>query len=75
MITNIPNEVIYSNVLPWPSISDHDTLYMIAKISTPKYQTRYVFIRDVKEFDIGKPNNSNYYLFQQFVLLITRRTN
>lgn len=23
-ITNIPEKVIYLNILPWPSISDHD---------------------------------------------------
>lgn len=54
IITNIPDKVIYSNDLLSLSISDHDAPYIIAKISTPKYQTLYKFIRYIKEFDIGK---------------------
>ena len=34
IIINIPNKILYSNVLPFPSISDHDVLYIIAKIPT-----------------------------------------
>ena len=54
IITNIPNEVIHSNILLCSSISDHDAPYIIAKNSTPKYQTRYEFIRDMAELDMGK---------------------
>ena len=28
IITNIPNKILYSNVLPCPSISDHDAPYI-----------------------------------------------
>ena len=54
IIINIPNKILYSNVLPFPSISDHDVLYIIAKIPTNKYQCCYKFVRDMKNFDFQK---------------------
>ena len=36
------------------AISDLDAPYIISNISTPKHQTRYKFIRDMKEFGVGK---------------------
>ena len=36
------------------SISDHDALYIIAKIPTNKYQPHYKFIRDMKNVDLQK---------------------
>ena len=54
IITNIPKKILYFNVLPCPSISDHDAPYIIAKIPTDKYQPRYKFIRDMKNFDLQK---------------------
>ena len=45
---------MYYNVLPCPSISDHDAPYMTAKIATSKYQTRYKLIRDMENFDLQK---------------------
>ena len=44
IITNIPNKILHSNVLPCPSISNHDAPYITAKIPTNKYQPRYKFI-------------------------------
>ena len=37
IITNIPNKILYSKVLPCPLISDHDAPYIVAKIPTNKY--------------------------------------
>ena len=54
IIINIPNKMLYSNVLPFPSISDHDVLYIIAKIPTNKYQSCYKFVRDMNNFDFQK---------------------
>ena len=54
IIINIPNKILYSNVLPFPSISDHDVLYIIAKIPTNKYQPCYKFVRDMNNFDFQK---------------------
>ena len=54
IITNIPSKILYSNVLPCPSISDHDALYIIAKIPTNKYQPRFKFMRHMKNVDLQK---------------------
>ena len=54
IIINIPNKILYSNVLPCPSISDHDVLYIIAKIPTSKYQSCYKCVRDMNNFDLQK---------------------
>ena len=47
IITNIPNKTC-------PSTSDHDVLYIIAKILTDTYQPRYNFIRDTQNLDLQK---------------------
>ena len=73
IITIIQNEIIYSNVLPRPSISDHDALYIVTKISIPKYQIRYKFIRDMKEFDMAR-FQSNSFFNSLFVILMNRKT-
>lgn len=54
IITNIPKKVIYSNVLPCPSVSDHDAPYIIVNVPTNKFEPRYKFIRDMKNFDLNK---------------------
>ena len=54
IITYIPNKILYSSVLPCPSISDHDEPYIIVKIPINKYQPSYKFIRDIKTFDLQK---------------------
>ena len=46
--------MLYSNMLLCSSISDSDAPYMMAKISTNKYQHRYKFVRDVKNFNLQK---------------------
>ena len=54
IIKNIPNKILCSKVLPYPSISDHDAPYIIAKVPTNAYQSRYKFIRNMKSFDLQK---------------------
>ena len=54
VIRNIPNKILYSNVLSCPSISDHDAPYIIAKMPIIKYQPRCKFIRYMKNFDLQK---------------------
>ena len=46
--------MLYSNVLLCSAISDNDAPYMMAKISTNKYQPRYKFVRDMKNFSLQK---------------------
>ena len=57
IIANIPNKILYSNVLPWPSTSDYEPSYITAKILTNKYQARYKFIKNMKNFDLQKFND------------------
>ena len=66
IITNIPNEILYSNVVPRPSISDHDASYIIAKITTNKYQSRSKFTGDMKNCDLQKYIDD----FKQLLFLI-----
>ena len=53
IIPNIPNKILYSNVLLRPSISDFSALYIIAKIPTIQYQSRYKYIDDFKQLLIS----------------------
>ena len=41
------NEILHSDVLPYPTISDHDAPYIIVNIPT-NYEIRYKFIRILK---------------------------
>ena len=53
MSSNIfKNEILSSDVLPFPTVSDHDAPYIIANIPTNKYQIRYKFMRNLKHFDL-----------------------
>ena len=36
--SNIPSKTVYTNVVPCPSISDHDVRYIIVKIPTSSFQ-------------------------------------
>ena len=46
------NEILNSDVLPCPTVSDRDAPYIIANIPTNKYQIRYKFMRNLKHFDL-----------------------
>ena len=56
IITNIPNEVVLTDVLKTDEISDHSTPYVIMNVKKEKFEPRYKFIRDVKNF---KQNDFN----------------
>ena len=44
--------MLHSDVLPCPTISDHDAPYIIKNIPTNKYEIRYKFTRNLKHFDL-----------------------
>ena len=46
------NKILHSDVLPCPTISDHDTPYIIVNIPTSKFEIRYKFIRNLKHFNL-----------------------
>ena len=55
IISNIPaNKILHSDVLPCPTISDPDAPYIIANIPANKFETRYKYIRNLKNFELEK---------------------
>ena len=43
--------ILTTDVLPCPTISDHDTPHAILKIPTKSFQTRFDYIRNMKNFN------------------------
>ena len=57
LITLLATEKVFiTDVLPYPTVSDHDAPYAIIKIPTASFQTRYKYIRNMKKF-----NTKEYY--------------
>ena len=53
-VSNVPNRVTYTNVLPCPTVSDHDAPYVCRNVHVKHFQPRFKFIRSEKEFDEQK---------------------
>ena len=49
-------KILITDVLPCATVSDHDAQYAIIKIPTASFQTRYKYIRNMKNF-----NTKEYY--------------
>ena len=43
---------LLTDVLPCPTVSDHGAPYVIIKIPTTSFQTRYKYIRNMKNFSV-----------------------
>ena len=57
IVSNLETEkVLITDVLPCPTVSDHDAPYAIIKIPTASFQTRYKYIKNIKNF-----NTKEYY--------------
>ena len=55
IISNIPaNKILHSDVLSCPTISDHDAPYIIANMPVNKFETRYKYIRNLKNSQLEK---------------------
>ena len=54
IITNIPEKLIYQNVVLADEIGDHDLLYVILNIRKQKFEKHYKYIRDEKCFDLSQ---------------------
>ena len=53
IITNLQkNKLITTNVLPNPTVSDHDAPYLITNRPGIKIQTRTTYVRNIKHFNI-----------------------
>lgn len=51
IITNHPQKVSDTGIIPCSIISDHDAVYACVNVRLPRFQPRYKYIRDVKSFD------------------------
>lgn len=54
IISNTLNRIAYCNVLPCPTISDHDALYACINIRVTHFQTRYKLLSNEKHFNEAK---------------------
>ena len=55
IISNISaNKILHSNVLPCPRISDHEASSIIANMPVNKFETRYKYITNFINFELGK---------------------
>ena len=53
IVSNLETEkVLITDVLPCLTVSDHDAPYAIIKIPTALFQTRYKYIRNMRNFNI-----------------------
>ena len=53
LITLLATEKVFiTDVLPYPTVSDHDAPYAIIKIPTASFQTRYKYVRNMKNLEI-----------------------
>ena len=53
IISNLKtNKIVITDVLPCPTVSDHDTSYAIIKIPTTSFQTKYKYIRNMNNFNL-----------------------
>ena len=52
VISNKPHCVSYSDVLPCPSVSDHDASYACLNVHISRFQPRYKIIRREKDVDM-----------------------
>ena len=48
------NRILHSDVLPSTTISDQDAPYIIANMPANKFETRYKYIRNLKNFKLEK---------------------
>ena len=54
VLSNVPNQVTYRNVLPCSSINDHDAPYVCINVRVKRFQPRYKMIRIERVFDEKK---------------------
>ena len=61
-ITNHPQKVTNNGVIPYSIESDHDAIYACVNVRLPRFQPRYKFIRDIKNFkeDVFKEDFSTF---------------
>ena len=51
IISNMPNRITHCDVLPCPTISDHDGPYACVNVRVCKFESRYKFLRNEKRLN------------------------
>ena len=51
IISNSPERITFTDVLPCPLLIDHDAVYACINIKVTRFQPKYKFIRDERNFD------------------------
>ena len=51
IISNMPNRITHCDVLPCPTISDHDAPYACINVRVCRFEPRYKFLRNEKRFN------------------------
>ena len=51
VISNLPESIPHTDVLPCSLVSDHDAVYAIINIKVTRFQIRHKFVRNLKNFD------------------------
>ena len=51
IITNQPSTITYTGVIPCGIVSDHDGPFACINVRVPRYQPRYKYVRNLKNFD------------------------
>ena len=52
VISNDPSKVVHADVLPAPSVGDHDAVYAIINARVTRYAPRHKYIRNEKQLDV-----------------------
>ena len=52
IISNTPNRITQTDVIPCPTISDHDAPYACINIRTIRYEPCYKMIRDTRQLNL-----------------------
>ena len=60
-ITNHPQKVTNTGIIPCSIVSDHDAVYACVNVRLPRFQPPYKFIRDIRNFkeDVFKEDFSS----------------
>ena len=51
IVSNYPNRITHTDVLPCALVSDHDGPYVCINVRTERFQPRFKYIRNEKTFD------------------------
>lgn len=52
IITNTPQNIITSDVIPTPEVSDHDMPYLIVNARLSTFEPRFKYIRKMRTFNV-----------------------